>query len=247
MIFSNFNNSNNLASLLVWSYCDLLQKLSPTYCVDVKSEGVLRSTNSWTPSSQKAEVMPTTVEESRNELRAKHENDSQFDWSSKGSAFNKYQIEDSNPSYSEEESISENSEESWSIASLPKRRKRKVKELDIREDLQTLRSRIISQDATEFSSSSKKAKSGNKKCLKRRSKYIGVSKNNSNWQALINLGKVKKYIGTFSSQMQAARAYDIYSVALRGEEGALNFDYTAEEMLERIEYFLKHKCIKFDS
>mmetsp|Transcript_17518 Transcript_17518/g.19703 ORF Transcript_17518/g.19703 Transcript_17518/m.19703 type:complete len:111 (-) Transcript_17518:199-531(-) len=32
---------------------------------------------------------------------------------------------------------------------------------------------------------------------RRRSQYVGVSKNGGHWQALINVGKHKKYIGTF--------------------------------------------------
>ena len=32
---------------------------------------------------------------------------------------------------------------------------------------------------------------------RRRSTFVGVSKNGSHWQTLINFGKTKKYIGTF--------------------------------------------------
>eukprot|EP00344_Euplotes_crassus_P004055 CAMPEP_0197016646 /NCGR_PEP_ID=MMETSP1380-20130617/79083_1 /TAXON_ID=5936 /ORGANISM="Euplotes crassus, Strain CT5" /LENGTH=131 /DNA_ID=CAMNT_0042443621 /DNA_START=308 /DNA_END=700 /DNA_ORIENTATION=- len=131
--------------------------------------------------------------------------------------------------------MSERSEERRSEASAPKRRKRKTKELDIREKLLRLRERILNHSLTEFISSSKKAQSAHRMKIKRRSKYIGVSKNTSNWQALINIGHIKKYIGTFATELQAARAYDLYSVALRAEYGSLNFDYTADEMLERIE------------
>ena len=42
----------------------------------------------------------------------------------------------------------------------------------------------------------------------RGSSYVGVSKNGENWQVLINYGNFKKYIGTFSSEKQAAITYD---------------------------------------
>mmetsp|Transcript_16055 Transcript_16055/g.15776 ORF Transcript_16055/g.15776 Transcript_16055/m.15776 type:complete len:136 (-) Transcript_16055:31-438(-) len=118
--------------------------------------------------------------------------------------------------------------------------------LDIKQKLISLRWRILNQYVSVFVSSKKKAKSVTKKNLKRRSKYIGVSKNNANWQALINVNQIKKYIGTFTNEIQAARAYDLYSVAMKGEEASLNFDYTPSDMLERIQYFLEHDYIKCD-
>ncbi|CAI2381548.1 unnamed protein product [Moneuplotes crassus] len=118
--------------------------------------------------------------------------------------------------------------------------------LDIKQKLISLRWRILNQYVSVFVSSKKKAKSVTKKNLKRRSKYIGVSKNNANWQALINVNQIKKYIGTFTDELQAARAYDLYSVAMKGEEASLNFDYTPSDMLERIQYFLEYDYIKYD-
>eukprot|EP00344_Euplotes_crassus_P001937 CAMPEP_0197005150 /NCGR_PEP_ID=MMETSP1380-20130617/28091_1 /TAXON_ID=5936 /ORGANISM="Euplotes crassus, Strain CT5" /LENGTH=160 /DNA_ID=CAMNT_0042424187 /DNA_START=215 /DNA_END=697 /DNA_ORIENTATION=+ len=129
----------------------------------------------------------------------------------------------------------------------PTKRKRNTKELDIRQGLLDLKMSILNQCVTGFTSTPKKAKSAHKKHLRRRSKYIGVSKNNSNWQALINVDQVKKYIGTFADELGAARAYDMHSVALSGEEASLNFNYSTEEMLERIEYYLTHNSAKIDS
>ena len=48
----------------------------------------------------------------------------------------------------------------------------------------------------------------------RRSSYIGVSKNGKNWQVLINCGKDKKYIGTYTDEKEAAIAYDFFSICL---------------------------------
>ncbi|CAI2379431.1 unnamed protein product [Moneuplotes crassus] len=231
----------------MWGYSGLLHELSSMYCMDSIDEEALSSQSYCFCSSLSSlnEVAP--VEDNRdkqNDHELAKSND--FSWNSKASVFKCVNQKKSHTSLYEKETFSEDSEEYKSGAQMPKKRKRKTKELNIRKKLTTLRSRILSNRVAEFNSSYKKAKSANRKSLKRRSKYIGVSKNNSNWQALINIGQIKKYIGTFSNELQGARAYDLYSVALRGEEGALNFDYSAQDMLERIDYFLKHKSVKFD-
>ncbi|CAI2367173.1 unnamed protein product [Moneuplotes crassus] len=144
-------------------------------------------------------------------------------------------------SLSEGETMTEESKQTRNPLPVLKKRKRKTYELDIRPNLVKLRAHILNKHVSGFVSQSKKAKCSNKRPLSRRSRYIGVSRNNENWQALINVGKVKKYIGTFVDELEAAKAYDLYSVAIRGEDASLNFDYTAEEMLERIEYYLGNK------
>eukprot|EP00344_Euplotes_crassus_P006483 CAMPEP_0196996382 /NCGR_PEP_ID=MMETSP1380-20130617/2274_1 /TAXON_ID=5936 /ORGANISM="Euplotes crassus, Strain CT5" /LENGTH=191 /DNA_ID=CAMNT_0042412325 /DNA_START=163 /DNA_END=738 /DNA_ORIENTATION=- len=165
---------------------------------------------------------------------------------SQTSAFTKVQPK-SQTSLSDKETLSQGSEEYKTQASPPKRRRRKTKELDIRKNLVNLRLSILSGDVIGFFRSPKKAIGYNKTTFKRRSRYIGVSRNNANWQAMVNVGHVKKYIGTYREETQAARAYDLYSVALRGEDATLNFDYNASEMLERIEYFLENNSVKFNA
>eukprot|EP00344_Euplotes_crassus_P011282 CAMPEP_0196997208 /NCGR_PEP_ID=MMETSP1380-20130617/2877_1 /TAXON_ID=5936 /ORGANISM="Euplotes crassus, Strain CT5" /LENGTH=168 /DNA_ID=CAMNT_0042413369 /DNA_START=190 /DNA_END=693 /DNA_ORIENTATION=- len=156
-----------------------------------------------------------------------------IDFASKASAFKRVQKK-SQKSLSERETLSEESEE-YRVKDYQEKEPTKHKGLDISDKLMALRTSLLEQSITGFTSSQKKAKSVNKKYLKRRSKYIGVSRNNANWQALINVNKSKKYIGTFADELEAARAYDLYSVAIRGKEASLNFDYSAEEILERIE------------
>lgn len=72
----------------------------------------------------------------------------------------------------------------------------------------------------------------------RRSKYIGVSKNNYNWQVLINVGNKKKYIGTFPTQKEAAIAYDFYSIALHSEKAKTNFSYEGKIVEDMIKSYL---------
>lgn len=68
----------------------------------------------------------------------------------------------------------------------------------------------------------------------RSSKYIGVSKNGDNWQALINYQHTKKYIGTYSSDLEAAVAYDFYSIAIKGLKNNINFSYDIETVIDMI-------------
>lgn len=80
----------------------------------------------------------------------------------------------------------------------------------------------------------------------RRSKFIGVSRNGKNWQVLINVGDMKKYIGTYSSQHKAAIAYDFYSIALHGTKAKTNFSYSGQQLLILVEKFMETKEIPFD-
>ena len=80
----------------------------------------------------------------------------------------------------------------------------------------------------------------------RSSNYVGVSKNGENWQVLINCGKFKKYIGTFSSEKQAAITYDFYSICLHLSKAKTNFSYDSQLILEMVECY-NRKAKTFDA
>ena len=65
---------------------------------------------------------------------------------------------------------------------------------------------------------------------RRRSRYIGVLKNGRRWQVLINEGRTKKYIGTYSSEVEAAIVYDFYSIGLNGFSAKTNFNYNSDQV-----------------
>jgi len=67
----------------------------------------------------------------------------------------------------------------------------------------------------------------------RGSRYRGVSKNGSQWQVLIMVKKKKRYLGSFSNEEEAARAYDKVALQHHGIKAKTNYDYTKEE-LEKI-------------
>lgn len=66
------------------------------------------------------------------------------------------------------------------------------------------------------------------------SRYIGVSKNGPNWQALICINKRKTYIGSFDTQIEAARAFDMYSILINDLGAKTNFSYTKKDLMKII-------------
>lgn len=78
----------------------------------------------------------------------------------------------------------------------------------------------------------------------RRSRYIGVCKNRSNYQALVNYKMLKKYIGTYRTESEAALMFDFYSIALHGlQKVSTNFTYKAQLLQEMIEDFMVNESI----
>jgi len=67
-------------------------------------------------------------------------------------------------------------------------------------------------------------------CGNRQSKYKGVHYNGYSWCAFIYKGK-SYYIGSYNSEIEAARAYDIKAIELHGEFAYLNFpeDYDGKD------------------
>jgi hypothetical protein len=77
----------------------------------------------------------------------------------------------------------------------------------------------------------------------RRSMFIGVSKNGQNWQVLINMGKFKKYIGTYPTEKEAAIAYDFYSICLHLKKAKTNFTYDRDVLLDMIQCYKENKNV----
>ena len=117
-------------------------------------------------------------------------------------------------------------------------RKRHTNFIDIFPQLETLKDRLLSGEISGFHKSHKITRGafGNKSG--RRSSYIGVSRNSSNWQALINVKDKKKYIGTFVDELEAAKTYDLYAMAFQGIRAKLNFDYSKDQVLQILSHYI---------
>ena len=76
----------------------------------------------------------------------------------------------------------------------------------------------------------------------RRSQFIGILKNGNRWQVLINIGRTKKYIGTFLNEKEAAIVHDFYSMGINGRKGKTNFSYNKDLVVSMItSYFANDK------
>ena len=78
----------------------------------------------------------------------------------------------------------------------------------------------------------------------KRSRYIGVWKNGTLWQALITINSRKTYIGTYQTEDEAARAFDFYSILLHSLTAKTNFSYTKANIVGMIASF-KHNGNNF--
>ena len=65
---------------------------------------------------------------------------------------------------------------------------------------------------------------GKKMNVKRTSIYYGVSKSRNRWRSVIKIDKKQKYIGTFKTEIEAAKAYDEFVIKNIPYEIPLNFN-----------------------
>uniref|UniRef100_A0A7S3JBB2 AP2/ERF domain-containing protein n=1 Tax=Euplotes harpa TaxID=151035 RepID=A0A7S3JBB2_9SPIT len=75
---------------------------------------------------------------------------------------------------------------------------------------------------------------------RKRSSFIGVSKNGHNWQALISVNKRKTYIGSYRSERDAAVAFDFYCILLHSFCAKTNFSYSKTEILDMIANYMSN-------
>ena len=128
-----------------------------------------------------------------------------------------------------------------------KRRVRKSHQLEIEEKVLDILKQILSNEIHSEYFMRKAPEKDRNYTLKRSSKFIGVSMNGNNWQAMINNGFGKKYIGTYSTEKEAAIAYDFYSFALHDWKHQTNFDYSVKTVEEMIESFFENGKILIPS
>eukprot|EP00344_Euplotes_crassus_P002581 CAMPEP_0196996096 /NCGR_PEP_ID=MMETSP1380-20130617/2069_1 /TAXON_ID=5936 /ORGANISM="Euplotes crassus, Strain CT5" /LENGTH=200 /DNA_ID=CAMNT_0042411969 /DNA_START=60 /DNA_END=658 /DNA_ORIENTATION=+ len=106
-----------------------------------------------------------------------------------------------------------------------RKRRRKNNLPDIDPQIQDVLSLIQEGELLQIEFTSKNANALTVDNCRRRSRYTGVSRNGKNWQVLVNMGKEKKYIGSYTSEKEAAIAYDFYTICLHKSKAKTNFSY----------------------
>lgn len=127
------------------------------------------------------------------------------------------------------------------MAKAPLKRRRKHKIPDIADKLRLLYGQLQADRSMGVSARKKGRKILNTGSSKNRSAYVGVTKNGSHWQALINIGKSKKYIGSFVTEKEAALAYDFYSIGVHGLGAKPNFTHAGVNILQMIDSFFTYE------
>ena len=94
------------------------------------------------------------------------------------------------------------------------------------EDVQNAVDQVLEQNM-EYNSMEEQMSKGKKP---RGSRYRGVSRNGNQWQVLIMVNKKKRYVGSYSNEEEAARAYDKVALQNHGAKAKTNFDYLEEEV-----------------
>ena len=122
-------------------------------------------------------------------------------------------------------------------------RKRRHVLPDITESLRETLQTLLSNPDINIKPRSKGRKGLHSGLSKRRSLYIGVCSNGSHWQALINVGPNKRYIGTYLSEKEAGIMYDLYSIGLHGLKASTNFAYEAPFLAEMLQEYLENNEI----
>ena len=94
--------------------------------------------------------------------------------------------------------------------------------------------------------SSKSARGLHNGVSHRRSAYVGVLRNRGKWQVFLNEGSIKKYIGTYESEVEAAVVNDFYSIGINFLNAKTNFNYSRDLIVSMIEsYFRDENCANY--
>ena len=90
-----------------------------------------------------------------------------------------------------------------------------------------IESQNISNESNNLSINKKKIKLKNKY-----SKYRGVTKNKKKWQVCFWMKGKNFYVGSYSSEILAAKIYDIIAIRKKGNKAKTNFKYNIKQINE---------------
>ena len=141
-------------------------------------------------------------------------------------------------SINEKNLLKENEKTSSTLNMFNKKRKRDIKNNklvfilgDNKKEKKEVKKQKINNEIHESKENVKKNDENSEKNRKPRgSKFRGVSRNGNQWQVLIMVNKKKRYVGSYSKEEDAARAYDKVALQNHGSKAKTNFDYTKKEV-----------------
>lgn len=122
-----------------------------------------------------------------------------------------------------------------------KQRKRKNNMPDVAENLNNLLEQISNNQQIHFKATTKSSRGLHNGTSKRRSQFIGVLRNGHRWQVLINVGKKKRYIGTYEDEQTAALVHDFFSIGINCLNAKTNFSYDQELVKDMIAEYLRNQ------
>ena len=137
--------------------------------------------------------------------------------------------------------MNENEKNSSILNMLDKKRKRDIKNNklvfilgDNKNDKKEkeIKKQKANNETEKKENSAKNDENSEKNIKPRGSKFRGVSRNGNQWQVLIMVNKKKRYVGSYSKEDDAARAYDKVALQNHGSKAKTNFDYTKKEVEE---------------
>ena len=127
-----------------------------------------------------------------------------------------------------------NQVQSLTVTSTVKQRRRKTSLPSLDNHLMKIMRLISKGKYISFQSSTKTTRGLHNGESDRRSRFIGVLKGKSGWQTLINVGRTKRYIGTYNTEAQAALVHDFYCIGINGLKAKTNFEHNASQLQKMI-------------
>ena len=143
-------------------------------------------------------------------------------------------------SINEKNLLKENEKTSSTLNMFNKKRKRDIKNNKLvfisgdnkKEKKEIKKAKIFNENNQSKENLKKNDENSEKNNKPRGSKFRGVSRNGNQWQVLIMVNKKKRYVGSYSKEEDAARAYDKVALQNHGSKAKTNFDYTKKEVEE---------------
>ena len=118
------------------------------------------------------------------------------------------------------------------------KRAARVKSLQFQRSLQSLIEFIDSvADPNEVVFTRNVKKSYRLNASVKRTTYFGVNKNGPNWQTLISINSKKTYVGTFMTELEAAKVFDFYAMLVHWSKAKTNFEYTKADVIDLVQLY----------